>query len=81
MWLTGNKVTSTGDSERPFEVDGNTFTSFSDALQRSCDNQKNACADVANGSDSKGVTVDECSTQESESFLVLLYDLARCEME
>jgi hypothetical protein len=60
------QITSTGNTDRPFSVDGNTFTSFSDALQRSCDIQNNACADVANGGNSKGVTVSECSNQESK---------------
>ncbi|KAK6067962.1 hypothetical protein SCUP515_09875 [Seiridium cupressi] len=41
-------VTKSDDTERPFEIDGDTFTDFQTAAQRSCDNQKNACADVAN---------------------------------
>ena len=60
-------VTNSGDSERPFEVEGDTFVNLSAALQRSCDVQFNACANSANASGNKGsLTVQACSSQESE---------------
>jgi hypothetical protein len=42
-------ITNSGDTERPFSVDGQTFDSFSSAAQRSCDNQFQACQRAANG--------------------------------
>jgi hypothetical protein len=42
-------ITNSGDKERPFSVDGDTFTDFDSAAQRSCDNQFQACQNAANG--------------------------------
>jgi hypothetical protein len=42
-------ITNSGDKERPFSVDGDTFTDFNSAAQRSCDNQFQACQNAANG--------------------------------
>jgi hypothetical protein len=47
-------ITNSGDSERPFSVDGDTFTSFESAAQRSCDNQFQACQATANGNNNNG---------------------------
>ncbi|KAH7360012.1 hypothetical protein BKA66DRAFT_400530, partial [Pyrenochaeta sp. MPI-SDFR-AT-0127] len=41
-------ITNSGNSERPFNVDGDTFTDFQSAAQRSCDNQFQICANTAN---------------------------------
>ncbi|OAF58543.1 hypothetical protein VC83_04962 [Pseudogymnoascus destructans] len=41
-------ITSTNDQNRPFEVGGDTLTDFKSAASRTCDNQKNACAKIAN---------------------------------
>ncbi|KAL1797370.1 hypothetical protein ACET3X_003976 [Alternaria dauci] len=47
-------ITNSGDKERPFQVDGDTFTSFDTAAQRSCDNQFQGCSDTANKSGREG---------------------------
>ncbi|RYO65384.1 hypothetical protein AA0113_g5185 [Alternaria arborescens] len=47
-------ITNSGDKERPFQVDGDTFTSFDTAAQRSCDNQFKGCSDTANKSGGGG---------------------------
>lgn len=60
------KVTQSGDSQRPFEVGGDTFTSFTDAAGRSCDNQKNNCATMANNG-SATFSVSDCDSQNSNS--------------
>jgi hypothetical protein len=60
-------VTNSGNADRPFEVNGDTFVNLSAALQRSCDEQFNACADQAN-SGSSTVSVAQCQTQESGFF-------------
>ncbi|KAI9929074.1 hypothetical protein MW887_001469 [Aspergillus wentii] len=36
-------ITNTGDSQRPYGVDGDTFPDYDSAAQRSCDNQFNSC--------------------------------------
>ncbi|EDU47254.1 hypothetical protein L13192_05254 [Pyrenophora tritici-repentis] len=42
-------ITNSGDAKRPFKVDGDTFTDFETAAQRSCDNQFQGCSRAANG--------------------------------
>lgn len=41
--MAASPITSSGDAKRPFSVDGDTFTDFQSAAERSCDNQKNGC--------------------------------------
>ncbi|KAH8730117.1 hypothetical protein GQ44DRAFT_572893, partial [Phaeosphaeriaceae sp. PMI808] len=44
-----SSITNSGDPQRPFSVDGDTFDSFDSAAQRSCDNQFQTCQRTANG--------------------------------
>lgn len=60
-------VTNSGDATRPFEVKGDTFVNIGAALQRSCDQQFNACANQANASGQKPFSVSDCSTQQRKS--------------
>jgi len=62
---TADPITSTGNTARPFSVDGSTFTDFPSALERSCANQHNACANIANNGKDSGVTTGECDTQQT----------------
>ncbi|CAE6518375.1 unnamed protein product [Rhizoctonia solani] len=49
---------------RGFLINGDSFVNKNGALQRSCDIQKNACADAANSSGNKApLTVSACETQ------------------
>lgn len=64
--VKADAVTNSGNSERPFEVDGDTFTDFNSAAQRSCDNQKNKCAQVANSGDGAGFEVSDCDQQNNQ---------------
>lgn len=64
--IKADAVTNSGNSERPFEVDGDTFTDFNSAAQRSCDNQKNKCAQQANNGGNAGFEVSDCDSQNSE---------------
>lgn len=57
-------VTNSGDSTRPFEVNGDTFVNEAGALQRSCDVQFNTCANQANGGAS--FSVAQCQQQEGK---------------
>lgn len=70
--IKADAVTNSGNSERPFEVDGDTFTDFNSAAQRSCDNQKNKCAQEANNGGNAGFEVSDCDSQNSESFCLFL---------
>lgn len=56
------EITNTNDPNRPFSVDGNTFTSEDAAKQRSCDIQNNACSDAANSG--AGHTLADCQAQQ-----------------
>ncbi|KAM0276082.1 hypothetical protein ACHAQH_007101 [Verticillium albo-atrum] len=56
-------VSSTGD--RPFSVNGNTFTGAGAALGRSCDIQHNACANAANSGKLAG-GVGQCDAQNTQ---------------
>ncbi|KAF2872705.1 hypothetical protein BDV95DRAFT_606290 [Massariosphaeria phaeospora] len=60
-------ITDSGDAQRPFEVDGDTFTDFAAAAQRSCDRQFDGCQRGANGSGGGGGEgVKECEGQRDE---------------
>ncbi|KAF7870474.1 hypothetical protein EAF04_004218 [Stromatinia cepivora] len=63
--ITAPAVTSSGDSTRPFLVNGNTFVNEAGALQRSCDIQFNACANAVNGGTADGFDLSDCQTQEN----------------
>ena len=62
--VTATPVLNSGDATRPFIVNGDTFVNIGAALQRSCDQQFNACTDLANNPSSV-VTfgVSNCQTQ------------------
>lgn len=62
--VTATPVLNSGDATRPFIVKCDTFVNIGAALQRSCDQQSNACADLAN-SPSSGDTfgVSDCQAQ------------------
>jgi hypothetical protein len=64
-------ITDSGDAKRPFAVKGDTFVNLGAALQRSCDQQFNACANSANGGN-KAITTAQCSAQQSKF-------ISRCE--
>ncbi|CAI6338258.1 unnamed protein product [Periconia digitata] len=58
-------ITSSGNAERPFEVDGDTFNDFATAAQRSCDRQANACSKAANDGGNKEFKVNDCDQQKN----------------
>ncbi|KAN0111102.1 hypothetical protein V8E51_007489 [Hyaloscypha variabilis] len=60
-----SKITQTGNAKTPFAVDGDTFTDFATAAMRSCNNQHNSCAQAANNSGDKTLTVGQCDTQQT----------------
>ncbi|KAL2130920.1 hypothetical protein VTI74DRAFT_5789 [Chaetomium olivicolor] len=55
-------ITNSGDLEKPFEVDGDTFRDFETAANRACDNQKNVCANLANNG-TGSFKVGDCDRQ------------------
>ncbi|CAK7202509.1 hypothetical protein SEUCBS139899_005232 [Sporothrix eucalyptigena] len=57
-------VTDSGNADRPFEVNGDTFVNKSAAIQRACSIQNNACANAVNSGQVTGFTVGDCNTQE-----------------
>jgi hypothetical protein len=60
-------ITDSGDSTRPFLVNGNTFVNKSAAVQRSCDIQFNACANAFNGGQAAGAfNLSDCQNQEDD---------------
>ncbi|KAH6720425.1 hypothetical protein BKA61DRAFT_668335 [Leptodontidium sp. MPI-SDFR-AT-0119] len=65
--VTAEPITSTSDPKRPFAVGSDTFTTYEDAAVRTCNNQKNACARVANGKNNPSdITVGQCDDQETD---------------
>jgi hypothetical protein len=58
-------VEDTGDAQRPFSVNGNTFATREAAVQRACAIQNNACADAVNGGQAQGQTIAACNAQEA----------------
>ncbi|KAK7185228.1 hypothetical protein PSPO01_08745 [Paraphaeosphaeria sporulosa] len=63
--ISATPVTDSGNPDRKFQVKGDTFVNIGAALQRSCDQQFNACANKANGGD-KTLSVSACSDQKSK---------------
>ena len=61
--VAATPVDASGDAKKPFAVKGDTFVNLSAALQRSCDQQFNGCANLANGGDPT-ITVADCTAQK-----------------
>lgn len=64
--ITATPIEDSNNADRPFQVKGDTFVNIAAAVQRSCDQQFNACADAANGGDAT-LSVGACSDQKSKS--------------
>jgi transcription initiation factor TFIID subunit 15 len=62
--ITPPAVSNTGDSFRPFSVNGATFANQAAAQQRACAIQNNACSDAVNNGSATGFTVADCGAQE-----------------
>ncbi|KAJ9352893.1 hypothetical protein DTO027B9_5641 [Paecilomyces variotii] len=60
------QITDTGNPARPFGVDGDTFTDFQSAGERSCDNQFNSCQLKANTNKTSNFTVKDCESQQKQ---------------
>jgi hypothetical protein len=63
--IAATPITVSGVDGRPFAVKQDTFVNLGAALQRSCDQQFNACANVANAGGDEFSTED-CSAQKSK---------------
>jgi hypothetical protein len=64
--FTAPPVTDSGNEKQPFLIDGEAVGDFATAVGKSCDKQKNDCADAANG-DQRGVfEVGDCDEQNSK---------------
>lgn len=63
--ITATPILDSGNANRPFSVKGDTFVNVGAALQRSCDQQFNACANAANGGNA-AFTTQECQAQKSK---------------
>lgn len=59
-------VTNNGNAKRPFTINGDTFVNVNGALGRSCDIQKNACAQLANSGDATVTSVAQCDEQNAQ---------------
>ncbi|KAL5380449.1 hypothetical protein DPSP01_007771 [Paraphaeosphaeria sporulosa] len=65
--VQASPIEKSGDSKRPFSVDGDTFPDFDTAGQRSCDNQFQGCSKKANESGNKGgFKVSDCDDQKGK---------------
>jgi hypothetical protein len=60
--IAATPIEDSGNPDRPFQVGGDTFVNLGAALQRSCDQQFNACANEANGGGD--VDVASCAAQK-----------------
>jgi hypothetical protein len=64
--IAATPILDSGNAARPFSVKGDTFVNIGAALQRSCDQQFNACANQANAGKADFST-QECTAQKSKS--------------
>ncbi|KAF2453145.1 hypothetical protein BDY21DRAFT_261643, partial [Lineolata rhizophorae] len=55
-------ILDSGDANRPFAVADATFDNIGAAVQRSCDQQFNGCANLANGGED--IEFDDCTAQK-----------------
>ncbi|KAF2749523.1 hypothetical protein M011DRAFT_419907, partial [Sporormia fimetaria CBS 119925] len=58
-------VLDSGNPDRPFSVKGDTFVNIGAAFQRSCDQQFNGCANLANSGEGAFSTQD-CQAQKDQ---------------
>ncbi|KAF1977380.1 hypothetical protein BU23DRAFT_295494 [Bimuria novae-zelandiae CBS 107.79] len=65
--IAATPILDSGNADRPFSVGGATFVNLSAALQRSCDQQFNGCANLANGG-SQEVAFADCQAQKGMLF-------------
>ncbi|KAF2116105.1 hypothetical protein BDV96DRAFT_42961 [Lophiotrema nucula] len=63
--IAATPVVDSGDAKRPFQVKGDTFVNEAAALQRSCDQQFNACANAANAGAADFSSAD-CQDQKTQ---------------
>lgn len=63
--VAATPVLDSGNANRPFQVKADTFVNIGAALARSCDQQFNACANLANGGDAT-LSVSACAAQKSK---------------
>ncbi|KAE8353580.1 hypothetical protein BDV28DRAFT_104806 [Aspergillus coremiiformis] len=56
-------VTHTGDSQRPYGVNGDTFPDYESAAGRSCNNQFDSCQKIANTDKSASFSLQNCQDQ------------------
>ncbi|KAL5357873.1 hypothetical protein BJX96DRAFT_29240 [Aspergillus floccosus] len=63
-------ITDTGNAERPYGVDGDTFTDYASAAERSCNNQFNSCQLIANTDSSASFSLQDCQNQLTECMAV-----------
>ncbi|KAK3367007.1 hypothetical protein B0T24DRAFT_581427 [Lasiosphaeria ovina] len=63
--VKASAITFSGDRDRPFEVDGDTFNDFPTAAIRACDNQFNKCAQAANAKQGN-FAVGDCDKQTTQ---------------
>lgn len=64
--IEATPIVDSGNDNRPFQVKEDTFVNLAAALQRSCDQQFNACANVANAGQADFST-QECQAQKGMS--------------
>lgn len=72
-------IGDSGNPDRQFSVKGDTFVNLAAALQRSCDQQFNGCANAANAG-TADFSVADCSAQKGNLmvFVVFRYQERAC---
>jgi transcription initiation factor TFIID subunit 15 len=60
------EIGDSGNPDRPFSVNGDTFVNREAAVQRACDAQNNGCSDAVNNGQANGVTLQDCNNQVAQ---------------
>ncbi|CAI6319371.1 unnamed protein product [Periconia digitata] len=63
--IKATPVLDSGNADRPFFVKGDTFVNAGAALQRSCDQQMNACMNLVNSQQANFKAAD-CQAQQQQ---------------
>ncbi|KAI0537555.1 hypothetical protein GGR58DRAFT_345590 [Xylaria digitata] len=59
-------ITLSSDPDHPYLINGDTAPDFNTAVDKTCDFQKNDCAELANGASKGKFEVSDCDEQSSE---------------
>ncbi|KAI1258501.1 hypothetical protein F5Y18DRAFT_345749 [Xylariaceae sp. FL1019] len=59
-------ITRSDDASHPYTIDGETVSTFTDAINKACDGQSSGCSEQANGAAKGQFEVSDCDKQKQD---------------